>query len=88
MNNTFVIEQAQLMAERVLQDETEPTRRVELAFQLSFGRSADQSETDRALDFLDKAATSNSNKKQDGTREAWTTFCQALFSTSEFRFLN
>ena len=88
MNNTFVIEQARLMADRVLQNETEPTRRVELAFQLSFGRSADQSETDRALDFLKMTATSGLDKEQDGTREAWTTFCQALFSTSEFRFVN
>jgi len=83
LNSKFVTTQAGAMAERVLQAGDERAR-IDLAFQLAFARSATNEEQARAIAFL---AECNTDGKV-AELQAWTTFCQALLASAEFRYLN
>jgi len=83
LNSKFVTTQAGAMAERVLQAGDERAR-IDLAFQLAFARSATNEEQARTIAFL---AECNTDGKV-AQLQAWTTFCQALLASAEFRYLN
>jgi hypothetical protein len=78
MNSPFVIRQAEALAERVCAAEKDEARRVERAYRLAFARSPTAGERDRALAFLRAFAA----------RNPWPAFCQALFASAEFRYLD
>jgi len=83
LNSKFVTSQAAAMAARVLKAGSEKDR-VSLAFQLAFARPATANEQARTTAFL---AECNAEGK-DAELKAWTTVCQALLASAEFRYLN
>jgi hypothetical protein len=73
MNNSFVRQQAQRFADRLVKEAGSDTKaQVERAFALAYSREPQQTERATALDFL------KSNP------EALVDFCQALFNSNEF----
>ncbi len=80
MNSSFVIQQAEKTAKRVIASDDDRNERIQYAYRIILGRSPTESETKRIDEFL------NANKADQAT--VWTTVCQSLFSTAEFRFVN
>jgi hypothetical protein len=79
LNNRFVIEQSEVLASRLQQQADDRTSQVQLAFRLVYGRPATEQELAASRNFL------------QGSRDAsagLTEFCQALFATAEFRYVN
>lgn len=85
MNSPFVMRQAEALAERVCAAEKDEARRVEQAYRLAFARMPTAGERDRALAFLRDFAARG---KGDPARNPWQAFCQALFASAEFRYLD
>jgi hypothetical protein len=70
LNSRFVMQQAELFAARLQRGDVEPAARIQLAYQICFGRAPSPDELDDALKFID--ATS------------WTQFARAVFNSNEF----
>lgn len=81
MNNPFVIEQSEALSSRLLQEAETAAAQVQLAFQLVFSRSPTEAELQSSLQYL--RAGSSADSAMNLAR-----FCQALFATAEFRYLN
>ncbi len=91
MNSPFVIEQAQALAQRVLESDSDDKVRIQLAYQLCFARPATDSEIEKAVKFLQRCdgRLTQTNSEADQRRLfCWTTWCQALFATAEFRYID
>ena len=82
-NSPFVIEQARSLAGVVTTEETDATARVGLAFQRALGRNPDDSELQQSLEL-----TQLMKSQLESEEEAWSSFCQALLLTSEFRYVD
>jgi hypothetical protein len=71
-------------------------QRVALAYWITLGRSPTQNERTAAWNFFQKFPSNWSKgdssapgmKDADDVKAAWTSFCRALFATSDFRYLN
>jgi hypothetical protein len=85
MNSPFVIRQAEAMAERVCAAEKDEALRVERAYKLAFARPPTAGERDRALAFLREFVARGT---ADTAHNPWPAFCQALFASAEFRYLD
>jgi hypothetical protein len=83
LNSKFVTAQAGAMAGRVLRAGNERAR-IDLAFQLAFARAATPAEQVRTAAFLAECTTEGKSAEL----QAWTTLCQALLASAEFRYLN
>ena len=70
LNSRFVMQQAELFAVRLQRVDVEPAARIQLAYQICFGRHPSPDEIEEALKFID--ATS------------WTQFARAVFNSNEF----
>jgi hypothetical protein len=84
MNSPFVHEQAQAAATRLLAlpaAECLPT-----LYRRALGRSPTASEVDRARAFLQSYSEQRVGSSNPD-RDAWTALCQALFGSTEFRFI-
>ena len=77
MNSSFIREQANLTAQRLLSEKATITG----AYQLILSRPPSQSEEASTQSFLDQF-------KPDQEEEAWTQVCQTLFACIDFRFLD
>jgi hypothetical protein len=94
LNNAFVTSQAQVMAYRVATQATARTdvARVDLAYRLALGRPASVAERERAVKYLSNYlldSNGSKGKTADKARvDAFASFCQALFASAEFRYLN
>ncbi len=88
MNSPLVMEQSQFMARRILDDDgakMSNEQRIGLACQLAFGRGATTSETSDALTLISNWKTEVETERS--TLDAWAAFCQSLFCSAEFRFV-
>ncbi len=83
LNSKFVTEQSEAMARRVLRA-GDVRARIDLAFQLAFARAATPAEQSRTAAFLAECNTEGKSAEL----QAWTTLCQALLASAEFRYLN
>jgi len=92
MNSGRVLQLASHFAERLIRNESDDAERIELAYQFAFSRSATKEEAERALAFVDDTRrTLREVEKMDAKRSekiAWAGICQALFASSEFRYIN
>ena len=92
MNNDFVREQASAMAKRILATKADYPTRLNYAYHLALGRPSTAAERQRADQYLiTEAKALVAMKKGDNTAAAqlaWATFCQALFASAEFRYVN
>jgi hypothetical protein len=77
MNSSFIREQANLTAQRLLSEKATITG----AYLLILSRPPSQSEDASTQSFLDQF-------KPDQQEEAWTQVCQTLFACIDFRFLD
>jgi hypothetical protein len=91
MNNPFVIEQSEALAERLIQNhDGDDAERVREAYLLCFSRMPSSEEIETSLGYVESCRSSlQSSEKEtgEGERIAWATFSQALFSAAEFRYV-
>ncbi len=84
MNSPFVVNQSQAAAERILKEggSMKDEDRVDRAFLLAFGRRATDEQRARSVEFLREMTDAQS------AQVAWSTFCQSLIASAEFRYLD
>ena len=82
-NNLFVIEQAEQLA-KVLQDSAKTSEdRVNLSFQKILSRSPTADEKKASLELIEFTQTETQNELK-----SWSSFCQSLMMTNEFRYID
>jgi hypothetical protein len=82
LNNAFVLEQSDALARRLQESADSPSQQVELAFELVFCRPPDSAEVAASLQFIEDTSRSNNSQA------TLSAFCQALFASAEFRYVN
>jgi hypothetical protein len=83
MNSPFVLDQSRGFADRVLSlKEQDDGARVEFAIRLAYGRGATTAERERVLNYLQAEQKSGASRQA-----AWTSFCQTLLASAEFRYV-
>ncbi len=90
LNDPFVRQQSRELAQRVLgRKEFDDAGRISLAYRLTLSRPATAKEIERATSFLTDYENAGSEEKsvQNPRAAAWTSFCQALLASAEFRYL-
>ncbi|WP_169975791.1 PSD1 and planctomycete cytochrome C domain-containing protein [Tautonia rosea] len=99
MNNPFVLEQSEAMADRVIASAgDDPSDRIRLAWQLAFAREPDAEQVAGALDYLDrqrstladqlKADDAEAETKPDPDRLPLASFCHALLCSNGFLYVD
>jgi hypothetical protein len=91
LNNPFVIRQAEAAAARLRNDAKTDAKRIRLAYQRFLGRPATAQETRTAQEFLvsyPKVLESDGVGPARRQTMTWSAFCQALFASAEFQYLN
>lgn len=93
LNNRFVLEQSDALGRRILKEASTPVERIDLAFRLVFNRPPTADEIRASQQFFRNADTAPAEGR--GTRSAGeqrfaalSQFCQALFASAEFRYVN
>ncbi len=84
MNNPFVTAQAKAFADSLKGTDEE---RVRSAYLRAFAREATADEVGRALSFVQRYEASQADKGA-GRAKAWAAWCQVLFASSEFVYVN
>ncbi len=92
MNNEWIIQQSRLLATAILQkDFTDDSTRVQYLFRLVFARQPRHTEVAEALEYLQAddgpPGTGQSHSPTQAQFERWTSLCQAIFASAEFRYL-
>tara|TARA_R110000850_G_scaffold54619_5_gene130025 strand:+ start:587 stop:2905 length:2319 start_codon:yes stop_codon:yes gene_type:complete len=82
-NNPFVIEQAGQLSQKVRESSRKTTSRILSAYQMTLNRDPNPEELYRAQELI-RQVQSESNSEP----LAWTCLCQALLTTSEFRYID
>ncbi|MBI1902150.1 MAG: PSD1 domain-containing protein [Planctomycetia bacterium] len=89
LNSPFMQEQSEQLARRVLAPpKLTDAQRIQLAYQLALARPASDDETQRVLSYLrEYPAAGAAASASAPSAEAWSTFCQTLFASAEFRYV-
>jgi len=90
-NNPFVQQQAAGFARRLLAGSAQPAQRIELAFELAWGRPPDAVELARSRRFIDatREALTAAGVAQDSREpESWTSLAKVLLTANEFLYLD
>jgi hypothetical protein len=91
MNSPFAREQAKSFAKRLLaMPRADDPRRIAEAYRLAFGRLPTATETKRCRNYLnseENAVMPAVNGPANSSENSWTSFCQALLASAEFRYL-
>jgi cytochrome c553 len=91
MNNPYVTRAADNMARRLFEEASAGPERVTLAFKLALGRAPTTTETQKVKRFFDQTQNlpvSKNSRDQSRRGSTWSSFCQALLCSAEFRYLN
>ena len=96
LNDEFVREQSRYFAERVLvESEATAAARVETAYRLSLGRPPTRAELSRAGSFLEAQTLQYENdlgeraaRRSQNRMRALVDFCQSLFASNEFIYVD
>lgn len=92
MNNGQVQGMADAFAQRIAKYEGEPQERLSYAYQLAFGREPSATEKQAIANFWTRfpqeAGKNKSISKDQIQGLALSAFCQGLFASAEFRYLN
>jgi hypothetical protein len=90
MNNPFVVNQSEQMAKRLLSSRgLKDEARMSQAFRWTLGRpptTVEQSQTGHYLELYKQSMTA-AKAQGDPTLAAWTSLCQTLFASGEFRYV-
>ncbi|HEY1600989.1 MAG TPA: DUF1553 domain-containing protein, partial [Pirellulales bacterium] len=81
MNSTFMLENAEQLATRLLTERSD-AERVDLLYRLTLGRAATSAERNRILVFVRSPRDDNATPL-----DLWTLVSQAVLSMPEFRFV-
>jgi hypothetical protein len=91
MNSEFVTEQSDALSKSLLANQDlDNEGRVDLAYRTILSRSAAGSEVTRAANFIQQTTeqlTQLDGKADEAKQHAWSGFCQALFGSAEFRYI-
>ncbi|MHC4878826.1 MAG: PSD1 and planctomycete cytochrome C domain-containing protein [Planctomycetota bacterium] len=89
MNDPFVVDQAKVLARRVLSDEPDSVeQRITVLYQRCFGRSPSKSEITDGVEFLKSQAESlGGDVDWQRDERVWADFCHVLFNVKEFVFV-
>lgn len=93
MNSELVIDSADEMARNLINDLSDPVRRVELGYERAISRLPTDAETKLALDFIlqmttQGAATDAAEETQIlAELRAWSLFCHTLLASNEFIYV-
>ena len=89
LNSPFAMNQAGRMAAR-LESESHAgiSGQVDLAYRLALGRQANSSEHSRAVEFIYAFAEGDHGGEVQRIHDGLAAFCQALFASAEFRYVN
>lgn len=82
-NSPFVIDQASCFARRVVSEGSDSEARVRSAFRRALGRAPDERECAHALQLVQ-----SSNEDPLAEDQIWSSLCQALLITNEFRYVD
>jgi hypothetical protein len=91
LNNPFVLNQAQEMAKRVLgKSGIDQAGRINLAYRLALGRLPTERERSNLAKYIDdyRKSVAAAGNQGNAPLAAWTSFCQILFQSGEFRYLD
>jgi hypothetical protein len=91
MNSPFVLEQAEKMGRLLLthNDGDEPAR-IKMAYERALSRPPTTQERQRAASYLrdySASVAADGVSAADAELAAWTSFCQTLLSSAEFRYV-
>ncbi len=85
INSPLLVEQAQALAARVLDAPgLDDAGRIDRVYQWALQRAPHPGERKRALAYLHGGAVQD----EAGRKKNWASFCQALFMTNEFRYID
>jgi hypothetical protein len=90
MNDRFVIAQSEALAKRITTERVADPARVDRAYMLALGRTPTDAERSRALKYVKeftKDESTDPKKRSRAEQDAWSSICQALFASAEFRYL-
>ena len=89
MNNAFVMKQSEQLARRALAQKGGPAAQVDIAYRLALGRLATDRERSDITHYLADYRKSLEADAFKGNAQlaAWTSFCQTLFASGEFRYV-
>jgi hypothetical protein len=85
MNDPFVVQQAGLWAQRILEVSADPERRIDQLYRMAFARSPTKVELAEARSFVERLAVRNGSTLDDP--RPWTDLCHVLINTKEFIFI-
>lgn len=95
LNNPFVIQQAAVFAERVAKFSSRSDQQIEYAFSIAYGRQPTSGERAAASQFIrsygalrSRASRASRGNVANAGPETLAAFCQSLFASSEFRFID
>ncbi len=90
MNSSFMLEQSREFANRLLAREgISDAERVEWAYRLALGRRPTSEQSSHVLKFIKQTMSADEDSgSADAEVNAWLPFCQTLFASSEFRYVN
>src|SRR4029079_5515277 len=90
MNDRFVLAQSEALAKRIATERVADPARVDRAYMLALGRTPTDAERGRALKYVKeftKDESTDPKKRSRAEQDAWSSICQALFASAEFRYL-
>ena len=90
LNSELVTSQCDRLARRLLaKTSMDDAERINFAYQSVLSRAATDSEVKRARKYIDKLADDLSVGDEDRSQlMAWSGFCQILFGSAEFRYVD
>jgi len=90
MNSPFVLKQSEQLAKRILEPKgVDPAARIDLAYRLALGRVANEHERSDITRYLAEYRRSldAANFKGNTNLACWSSVCQTLFASGEFRYV-
>jgi hypothetical protein len=91
MNNPFVEDQAATFATRLIAHATDPDGRLQLAWELAWGRLPTAQEIERAGRYLDayaRALGTTEERNPDFDHELWSGLARVLLASNEFLYVD
>ena len=88
MNNPFVIRHAEAAGDRLRNVADTDDVRIRAAYLRFLARTPTDTESSRSREFLARFTAGSDKTGNERDRAAWTAYCQALYASAEFRYLD
>ncbi len=85
MNSELIMDSAKAFAQRLSDHSNDSASRINLAYELAFGRQPTESELQRAIAFVNELR--NDPNSSQVTQRLWSIWCQALLASNEFIYI-